>query len=117
MEVQLRRGETLRIYLDDPDGIGEQVTAIAADLREGSGWPGPRCHTASPVAATFVVEPREAEGERPAGWTLELDAEQTIGLPIRTLVIDARLSLAGGDVVLTDLVAVRVVEPATVRDA
>lgn len=114
MDASIKRGETLRIYLDDPDGLAARVTAIAADLRPGTVWPH-NVSQSSPAVATLEVERREAEGHQSGGWTFTLGPEATLALPVRSLVIDARLTLDSGDVVVTEAVALRVIEPATVR--
>jgi hypothetical protein len=111
----LKRGETWTILLDDMDGIvAADVTGIAADLRPGSLMP-PRAHPAKPKVASFAVAPRASAGaDDPAGWTLTLSDESSADVPVGSYVVDARLTFAGGTVLVTDPLPIRCVEPATV---
>ncbi|KTE24475.1 MULTISPECIES: hypothetical protein [unclassified Sphingopyxis] len=112
----LRRGETWTILLDDVDGtIAADVVAITADLRRGILTP-PKVHpVGKPKVASFEIAARASEGQGdPAGWTLTLSDEASALVPAGGYVVDARLTFAGGTVLVTDPLPIRCVEPATV---
>lgn len=115
MIFEVKRGETLTIYLDDMDGIAGEVAAVTAQLRPGIASKR-AVDPARPAAATFSVEDRAAAGGDPAGWTLTLGAATTAGVAAGYYLADARLAIDGGaNEIVTDPLAIRIVEPATVR--
>lgn len=115
MEFVLKRGATLTILLDDMDGIAPNVASVVAHLRPGTVSPA-RPAATLPAVAVFAVAAREAEGVGDVpGWALTLTAEQTDDLALGAYVVDARIIFAGGAEHVTDPIAGRVIEPATVR--
>lgn len=101
-----QRGETISIALDAVTGDPHAVTTISAVMKA---LPIGRTTLPddAPVAASFVITPRAAEGENPAGWTLTLAASVSAGLAPGNYLADARLSIAGG-VIVTEPVAIRI---------
>lgn len=115
MEFTVRRGETLTILLDDMDGIADTVASVEAHLRPGTIAPA-RPFAAEDAVAVFTVAPRAAEDiDDVAGWSLTLSAATTDGLALGSYVVDARILFEGGTELVTDPIAGRVIEPATVR--
>lgn len=114
MEFVVKRGETLTILLDDMDGIAGEVTEVTARLRPGIAS---RRAVDPDVAAVadFAVTPRAADGDDPAGWSLILSATATASIAAGFYLVDARLAMDGGTEIVTDPLAIRVTEPATVR--
>lgn len=101
-----QRGETISIALDAMTGDPAQVTAISAAMKAvlpgRSGVP-----DGAPVAASFSVTPRAAQGELPPGWTLTIPASISAGLAPGGYLADARLDVAGG-IIVTEPVAIRI---------
>lgn len=101
-----QRGETISLALDAVSGDPLGVSAISAQLKAV-----PPGRTAvppgAPVAATFVVLPRAASGDVPAGWTLIISAATSAMLSAGAYLADARLEVSG-TVIVTDSVAIRV---------
>lgn len=102
------RGETIVLALDALVGDPLTVTGITAKLRA---IPPGRTTIApsAPVAATFTVTARAANGSVPAGWDL---VAASSGLAAGRYGADARLDIAGG-VVITDMVLVEIREGAS----
>ena len=102
------RGETIVLALDALVGDPLTVTAIAAKLRA---IPAGRTTISpgAPVAATFTVTPRAANGSVPAGWDL---VAASSALAAGRYGTDARLDIAGG-VVITDMVLIEIREGAS----
>jgi hypothetical protein len=100
-----QRGETIQLALDAVTGDPLSVTAISAVMKAvppgRTGVP-----DGAPVAANFVVFPRTAAGDVPAGWTLTIDAAASANLAAGSYLADARLEVAGG-VIVTESVAIR----------
>lgn len=114
MDYILKRGETLTIFLDDMDGIAPDVESVTARLRPGIASKRAVDPDAAAVA-DFDVVPRAAEGDDPAGWSLTLSAATTAGIDTGFYLVDARLVMDGGTEIVTDPLAIRMTEPATVR--
>lgn len=105
MSYLFQRGETLSIALDLVSGDLADVTAITAAMKPvAAGRSG--VDAATPAIALSVV----ADGD--AGWTLSLDAAACATLVPGSYVADARL-VVGTGVVITDPVAIRIVEGVT----
>lgn len=101
-----QRGETISLGLDAVTGDPLLVTAISAAMKAVP--PGRTSVSDSvPVAATFEIAPRVAQGEMPAGWTLTIPAIVSAALTPGAYLADARLEVAGGAVV-TEPVAIRI---------
>lgn len=102
------RGETVVLALDALAGDPQTVSAISAKLRAMS--PGRTTISPSaPVAGTFTVSARAANGGVPAGWDLVLS---TGSLAAGRYGADARLEIAGG-VIITDMVLIEIREGAS----
>lgn len=114
MEFTVKRGETLTILLDDIDGIAPDVGSVTARLRPGIASKRAVDPDAEAVA-DFEVAARAAEGDDPAGWSLILSAATTAGIASGYYLVDARLVMDAGTEIVTDPLAVRMTEPATVR--
>jgi hypothetical protein len=114
MEFVVKRGETLTILLDDMDGIAAEVASVTARLRPGIASKR-AVDPDEPAEADFAVVSRAAEGNDPAGWGLILSATTTAGIATGFYMVDARLVMDGGTEIVTDPLAIRVTEPATVR--
>ncbi len=101
-----QRGETISIALDAVTGDPLSVTSVSAVMKAL-----PIGRTTLPddaaIAASFVITPRLAEGDVPAGWTLTIPAAVSAGLAPGAYLADARLELAAG-VVVTEAVAIRI---------
>jgi len=101
-----QRGETISIALDAVTGDPLSVTAITAAMKMvppgRTGVP-----YGAPVAASFSVIPRAAQGEVPPGWSLTIPASVSAGLAPGGYLADARLEVAGG-VIVTEPVAIRI---------
>jgi hypothetical protein len=101
-----QRGETILLALDAVTGDPLSVTAISAVLKAvppgRTGVP-----DGAPVAATFSISPRAAQGDIPPGWTLSIPAAASAGLAAGAYLADARLELASG-VIVTEPVAIRI---------
>lgn len=101
-----QRGETICLALDAVTGDPLSVTQIDAALKAvppgRTGVP-----SGAPVAATFSVSPRPAEGDISPGWTLTISAETSASLAPGAYAADARLEVAGG-VIVTEPVAIRI---------
>jgi hypothetical protein len=101
-----QRGETILLALDAVTGDPLSVTAISAVLKAvppgRTGVP-----DGAPVAATFSISPRAAQGDIPPGWTLSIPAATSSGLAAGAYLADARLELASG-VIVTEPVAIRI---------
>ncbi len=108
-----QRGETVSLALDAVEGDPLTVSNVTAQLKAVP--PGRTAVPAgAPVAASFIVTPRIATTEHPAGWTLTLSAPTSATLASGTYLADARLEIAGG-VVITESVAIRLREPVTTQ--
>lgn len=101
-----QRGETVSLALDAVTGDPLSVTAISAVLKAvppgRTGVP-----DGAPVAATFAIQPRTAQGDIPPGWTLTIAAATSASLAPGAYLADARLEVAGG-VIVTEPVAIRI---------
>ena len=105
MTYTFQRGETLSLALDILTGDAASVTAITAALKPlAAGRTG--VDASAPATALSVA----ANGT--SGWTLTLSAAACAALTPGSYVADARLVSASG-VVITDPVAVRIVEAVT----
>lgn len=106
-----QRGETISLALDAVTGDPLSVTAIDAVMKVvppgRTGVP-----DGAPVAATFSISPRAAQGDIPPGWTLMIDALTSATLRSGAYLADARLQVAGG-VVVTEPVAIRIAPSVT----
>jgi hypothetical protein len=102
------RGETIVLALDALVGDPLTVTAISAKLRVIP--PGRTTISPSaPVAATFTVMSRAANGSVAAGWDL---VAASTGLAAGRYGADARLEIAAG-VIITDMVLIEIREGAS----
>jgi hypothetical protein len=101
-----QRGETLSLALDAVTGDPLTVTGISAVIKAvppgRTGVP-----DGAPVAATFSVQARAAQGDIPPGWTLTIPAATSATLAPGAYLADARLELAAG-VIVTEPVAIRI---------
>jgi hypothetical protein len=101
-----QRGETVSLALDAVTGDPLSVTSISAVMKAvppgRTGVP-----DGAPVAATFSVSPRTAQGDIPPGWTLSIAAATSAALSPGAYLADARLEIAGG-VIVTEPVAIRI---------
>jgi hypothetical protein len=61
----------------------------------------------APVAASFTISPRPAQGDIPPGWTLTIPAATSASLTPGAYLADARLEVAGG-VIVTEPIAIRI---------
>ncbi len=101
-----QRGETISLALDAMSGDPLGVSAISAQLKAVP--PGRTIvPPGAPVAASFVVLPRAAAGDIPAGWTLIISAASSALLSAGAYLADARLEVSG-TVIVTDSVPIRV---------
>jgi hypothetical protein len=100
-----QRGETISLALDAVTGDPLTVSAISAKLKAV-----PPGRTTVPdgasVAASFVIAPRAAAGDIPAGWTLTIPAAVSATLAVGSYLADAKLDIGSGTIV-TDSVAIR----------
>ena len=100
-------GETIVIAIDAMTGDPSSVTAITGKIKRV-----PRF--SSPLAADeideadFIVTPRAAAGDVPAGWNL---VTNTV-LPPGSYLADARL-VVGGSVIVTDAVNITIKQSAS----
>lgn len=102
------RGETILLALDALTGDPLTVTGISAKLRAIA--PGRTTIAPSaPVAATFTVTARAANGSVPAGWDL---VAASSALAAGRYIADARLEIAGG-IIITDMIMVDIREGAS----
>jgi hypothetical protein len=100
-----QRGETISLALDAVTGDPVSVTGVTAKLKAVP--PGrTTVPDGAPVAATFAVVPRAAQGDVPAGWTLTIPANVSAGLGVGSYLADARLDVGSGTIV-TDSIAIR----------
>jgi hypothetical protein len=101
-----QRGETVSLALDAVTGDPLSVTSISAVMKAvppgRTGVP-----DGAPVATTFSVSPRTAQGDIPPGWTLSIAAATSAALSPGAYLADARLEIAGG-VIVTEPVAIRI---------
>lgn len=103
-----QRGETISLALDAVTGDPLSVTAISAAMKVVA--PGRTSVSAgTPVAATFTISPRAAQGDIPPGWNLTIDAASSAALATGNYLADAKLTVGGG-VVITESVAIAVRE-------
>jgi hypothetical protein len=106
------RGETISIPLDAVAGDPLAVTSVTAKMRMLE--PGKRVlNPDAPVAATFIITPRDADGDIPPGWICMIDATTSANLAVGTYLADAKLIVAGGTIIHGGL-AVQITEPATI---
>jgi hypothetical protein len=100
-----QRGETISLALDTVTGDPSGVSAISAKMKAVP--PGrTTVPDTAPVAASFVIVPRPAAGEIPAGWTLTIPASVSATLTVGSYLADAKLDIGTGTIV-TDSVAIR----------
>ncbi len=106
-----QRGETISLALDAVTGDPLSVTAIGAAMKA---VPPGRTGVAdsAPVAATFSISPRAAQGDIPPGWTLTINAAISAALSPGSYLADARLEVAGG-VIVTEPVPIRIAPSVT----
>jgi hypothetical protein len=101
-----QRGETISLALDAVTGDPLSVTGISAVMKTvppgRTGVP-----DGAPVAATFSISPRAAQGDIPPGWALTIPAATSASLTPGSYLADARLEVAGG-VIVTEPVAIRI---------
>jgi hypothetical protein len=101
-----QRGETIVLALDATTGDPLSVSSISAAMKAvppgRTGVP-----DGAPVAATFSISPRAAQGEIPPGWTLAISAATSANLTPGAYLADARLEVAGG-VIVTEPVAIHI---------
>ncbi|HMS21600.1 hypothetical protein [uncultured Sphingorhabdus sp.] len=106
-----QRGETILLALDAVTGDPQSVTAIDAVMKAvppgRTGVP-----DGAPVAATFSVSQRTAQGDIPPGWTLTINAAASAALVAGNYLADARLEVSGG-VIVTEPVAIRIASSVT----
>lgn len=107
-----RRGETIRLALDAMSGDVSSVTAVHADLRRRK-LPATALTGSETVAASFVVTPRAAVGDIPAGWDLTVPPSVSDTLPAGLYAADARLSFGPDDAETTEGWTVEIREAAT----
>jgi hypothetical protein len=111
MTYTFQRGETLSLALDAVTGDPLSVSGISAVMKAvppgRTGVP-----DGAPVAATFSISRRSAQGDIPAGWTLTVSAPLSAALAPGNYLADARLEVAGG-VILTEPVAIRIAPSVT----
>ncbi|SMF70485.1 hypothetical protein [Allosphingosinicella indica] len=106
-----QRGETISLALDAIEGDAGSVSAIAADLRPLSNGRVEATEDA-PIAASFTISDRAAEGDDPGGFNLVITAAFSADLSPGLYIADARVTVAGG-VIVTDPVTLRIAEPVT----
>ena len=80
---RFQRGETISLALDVTEGSAEDVTAITAKMRQTIG---------GRATAEFVVTPRAAAGDVPAGWNLTI--ADSSALAVGAYSADARIEIA-----------------------
>jgi hypothetical protein len=103
-----QRGETISLALDAVTGDPLSVTAISAGMKAVA--PGrTSVSAATPLAASFAITPRAAQGDIPPGWNLTIDAATSVGLAAGNYLADARMTVGGG-VVITEGVAIALQE-------
>lgn len=103
-----QRGETISLALDCFTGDPLAVTGISAGMKAVA--PGRTGVAAgAPLAAAFVIAPRAAQGDIPAGWTLTIDAAASAALAVGNYLADARLEIGSG-VVITESIALSIRE-------
>lgn len=105
MTYTFQRGETLSLALDLMSGSFASVTAIVAALK-----PLAAGRTTVDAAAPAITLSTAANGT--TGWTLTLSAAVCATLVPGSYVADARLTIGSG-VVITEPIAVRIVEAVT----
>ena len=105
MTYTFHRGETLSLALDAVTGDPASVTAITAALK-------PLAAGRTSVDATAPATALSVAANGTTGWTLTLSATACAALTQGSYVADARLVSASG-VVITDPVAIRIVEGVT----
>jgi hypothetical protein len=105
MTYTFQRGETLALALDVVSGSFASVTGVTAALKPLAA--GRTIVDASAPATTLSVA---ANGT--GGWTLTLSATACAALVPGSYVADARLAVGSG-IVITEPVAVRIVEGVT----
>jgi hypothetical protein len=103
------RGEDIAIALDAVSGDPGIVTAISAALKP---LPAGRAvlPPGLPAGIPFMISPRTATPDMPAGWTLNVPAAVSATLKPGNYVADALLQVAGG-VKITDQIGIRLREP------
>lgn len=106
-----QRGETISLALDAVQGDPATVTSVTAAMKAVAAGR-TSVDAATPVAASFTVASRAAAGDVPAGWTLTVSATTSATLAAGSYLADAKLVSAGG-VIITDPVALRIVEAVT----
>ena len=105
MTHTFHRGETLSLALDAVTGDPASVTAITAALK-------PLAAGRTSVDATAPATALSVAANGTTGWTLTLSATACAALVPGSYVADARLTVGTG-VVITDPVAIRIVEGVT----
>lgn len=105
MTYVFQRGETVAVALEIVSGTFADVTAISAAMK-------PLAAGRSSVDAAVAAVPLSIAADGTAGWTLTLDAAICAALSPGSYAADARL-VVGSGVVITDPVAIRIVEAVT----
>ena len=105
MTYTFHRGETLSLALDAVTGDPASVTAITAALK-------PLAAGRTSVDATAPATALSVAANGTTGWTLTLSATACAALVPGSYSADARLTVGTG-VVITDPVAIRIVEGVT----
>jgi hypothetical protein len=100
-----QRGETIALALDAVSGDPASVNSVTAKLKAVP--PGrTTVPEGAPVAASFTVAPRAAQGDVPGGWTLTIPAGVSATLGVGSYLADAKIEVGTGTIV-TDSVAIR----------
>jgi hypothetical protein len=105
------RGEDIAVALDAVSGDVATVSAISAALKPIPGWRAV-LPAGTPAAAMFIITPRAAATDIPAGWTLLIPALVSATLAVGNYVADALLHVAGGTAI-TEQIGIRLKEAVT----
>lgn len=100
-------GETIKVCLDVKKGDMDDIADVVAHLRKTHGSTR-LVSPDAPLAAVFEVLPREE------GWDLVIDAQTSATLTPGQYLTDAKLTLDGGDVIITTPLPIHLV-PAVTR--
>ena len=104
-------GETVTVALDiiGGDSTFSDVASITADLRRGAR--GVRTVSVdSPLVASFAVTAKAGN----TGWWLKIPAATSASIPPGYYLVDARLTLTNGEIIVTEQLPVRMI-PAVTR--
>lgn len=110
VSYEVRRGATARFLLKDTSGEsldGWTCEGVLRRLAPGAA----RLAGNEPVAAEYEID--NLVGEQGKGWILTIPAEATANLAPGAYLSDARITLPGDDVAITEGWTVHVIEPAT----